>query len=60
MGVGNVGEYLTSYSEGNTYLTTEAGYTWKEVRKGAYMYEFGDQGGIIVMVDDKAPTNYVL
>ncbi|CAJ0632765.1 3196_t:CDS:2 [Entrophospora sp. SA101] len=60
MGVGNVGDYLTPYSEGNTYLTNDAGFTWREVKKGAYMYEFGDQGAIIVIVDDKSPTDHVL
>ncbi|CAJ0854175.1 9162_t:CDS:10 [Entrophospora sp. SA101] len=60
MGVGNVGDYLTPYSEGNTYLTNDAGFTWREVKKGAYMYEFGDQGAIIVIMDDKSPTDHVL
>ncbi|CAG8491270.1 16400_t:CDS:10 [Acaulospora colombiana] len=60
MGVGNVGQYLTSYSDGDTFLTRDAGMTWKEVRKGAYMYEFGDQGSILVMVDDEKPTDHIL
>ncbi|CAG8706046.1 26310_t:CDS:10, partial [Dentiscutata erythropus] len=44
MGVGNVGEYLTNYLDGDTFLTRDAGLTWNEIKKGAYMYDFGDQG----------------
>ncbi|CAG8641465.1 17122_t:CDS:2, partial [Racocetra fulgida] len=57
MGVGNVGDHLTSYSDGDTFLTRDAGKTWVEVRKGAHLYEFGDQGAILIMVDDEGPTN---
>ncbi|PKY15605.1 Oligoxyloglucan reducing end-specific cellobiohydrolase, partial [Rhizophagus irregularis] len=60
MGVGNVGEYLTPYLEGDTFLTRDAGATWIEVKKGAYMYEFGNQGGIIVLVDDEQATDHIL
>ena len=60
IGVGNVGSHLTRYEQGDTFLTRDAGVTWKEVIKGAYMYEFGNQGGIIVLVDDENPTDSVL
>ncbi|CAG8720980.1 25965_t:CDS:10, partial [Gigaspora rosea] len=60
MGVGNVGNYLTPYLDGDTFLTRDAGKTWIEVRKGAHMYEFGDQGSILVMVDDEEPTDRFL
>ncbi|CAG8513439.1 13693_t:CDS:10 [Funneliformis mosseae] len=60
MGVGNVGEYLTSYFDGDTFLTRDAGVTWTEIKKGAYMYEFGDQGGILVLVDDERETDRVI
>ncbi|GBB91648.1 hypothetical protein RclHR1_01900013 [Rhizophagus clarus] len=60
MGVGNVGDYLTPYLEGDTFLTRDAGATWIEVKKGAYMYEFGNQGGIIVLVDDEQATDHIL
>ncbi|CAI2174094.1 5724_t:CDS:10 [Funneliformis geosporum] len=59
MGVGNVGDYLTPYLDGDTFLTRDAGVTWKEIKKGAYMYEFGDQGGILVLVDDERETDRV-
>ncbi|CAG8688741.1 11974_t:CDS:2, partial [Cetraspora pellucida] len=56
MGVGNVGDYLTFYSDGDTFLTRDAGKTWIEVRKGAHLFEFCDQGAILIMVDDEGPT----
>ena len=60
LGVGNVGEYLSPYYEGDTFISADAGVTWREVHKGPYAWEFGDQGGIIVVVKDDAPTDQVL
>lgn len=60
MGVGNVGVSLTSFSKGNTFLTTDGGVTWKEVRKGQYFWEYGDQGSIIVIVDRARATDTVI
>lgn len=59
MGIGNVGKTLTGYADGNTFLTTDGGITWKEVKKGQYMWEYGDQGSIIVIVDVMGATNKV-
>ncbi|CAG8482587.1 1616_t:CDS:10 [Racocetra persica] len=59
IGVGNVGDYLSPYSDGDTFLTRDGGVTWTEVKKGAYMYGFGAQGSILVLVDDEAPTNHI-
>jgi hypothetical protein len=59
IGVGNVGEYLTPYQEGNTYLTRDGGITWQEIKKGSFMWEFGDSGSIVVIVNGKEPTNKV-
>lgn len=56
IGVGNVGEYLTLYNEGDTFLTKDGGLTWKAVMKGTYMWEYGDQGSIIVLVQRDTPT----
>ncbi|KAK9468080.1 hypothetical protein V1512DRAFT_260731 [Lipomyces arxii] len=60
IGVGNVGPTLTAYGEGNTYLTRDGGATWKEIQKGTYMWEYGDQGSIIILVNDKVPTDSLL
>ncbi|KAH3665491.1 hypothetical protein OGAPHI_003677, partial [Ogataea philodendri] len=57
IGVGNVGSELESYYDGNTYLTKDGGVSWKEVKKGVYLWEYGDQGSVIVMVNGKDNTN---
>jgi photosystem II stability/assembly factor-like uncharacterized protein len=50
LGVGNVGKELGTFGESATFITTDAGITWKEAMKGNYAWEFGDQGSIIVIV----------
>jgi len=60
MGVGNVGENLLEYEHCDTFLSTDAGLSWKMVRKGAHKYEFGDLGSILVIVDDEESTNDIL
>lgn len=59
MGVGNVGEYLSSYDESDTFLSIDGGLSWRMVREGARKYEIGDQGGLLVTVDDEEPTDEV-
>ncbi|POW07093.1 hypothetical protein PSHT_10089 [Puccinia striiformis] len=59
MGVGNVGEHLLSYGESDTFLSIDGGLNWKMVKEGARKYEIGDQGGLIVMLDDEETTDEV-
>ncbi|KAF2707916.1 vacuolar protein sorting/targeting protein 10 [Pleomassaria siparia CBS 279.74] len=59
MGVGNVGETLGTLGDANTFITTDGGITWKMAKKGAYAWEFGDQGAIIVIVQRGQDTNHV-
>ncbi|KAH0545085.1 hypothetical protein FGG08_000856 [Glutinoglossum americanum] len=59
MGVGNVGDHLTEMFGGNTYITRDGGISWHEVKNGTYMWEYGDQGSIIVIVEESTPTNQV-
>ena len=49
MAVGNVGESLAGYTESDTFLTRDAGFTWEEVHKDAHLWEFGDYGSILVI-----------
>ncbi|SMN18495.1 similar to Saccharomyces cerevisiae YBL017C PEP1 Type I transmembrane sorting receptor for multiple vacuolar hydrolases [Maudiozyma saulgeensis] len=56
---GNVGEFLVPISESSTFLTTDGGITWKEVKKGAYQWEFGDHGGILALVPDTEETDVI-
>jgi hypothetical protein len=59
MGVGNRGPHLLPYAECGTFLSRDAGHTWVQVRDGESLYEFGDQGTIIVVIDDEGPTNEI-
>lgn len=59
MGVGSIGDRLLPYDQCDTFLSTDAGITWKMVATGARKYEFGDQGSILVTVDDEDGVNEV-
>ncbi|KAL0080134.1 hypothetical protein F4703DRAFT_1905796 [Phycomyces blakesleeanus] len=59
VGVGNVGPSLSTYRSGDMFLTRDAGKTWNEVYKGAHLWEFADQGALLILVDDEDPTNVV-
>ncbi|KAL2005236.1 hypothetical protein VTN00DRAFT_2446 [Thermoascus crustaceus] len=59
MGIGNVGEYLAPRDESDTFITRDGGLTWKSVKKGRYMWEYGDQGSVIVIVEESKPTKVV-
>ncbi|RDL38307.1 Oligoxyloglucan reducing end-specific cellobiohydrolase [Venustampulla echinocandica] len=56
-GTGSVGEYLTK--DADTFMTSDGGITWKSVKKGKYMWEYGDQGSILVIVKDGGSTNII-
>ncbi|KAG6381823.1 hypothetical protein JVT61DRAFT_432 [Boletus reticuloceps] len=60
MAVGNVGEVLAPYTESDTFLSRDGGFTWEEVHKDAYLWEFGDSGSIILIVNDEEATDHVL
>jgi Sortilin, neurotensin receptor 3,/Sortilin, neurotensin receptor 3, C-terminal len=59
MGVGNTGKWLKDYTEGDLYVSDDAGLTWKEALDGPHKYEFGDQGAVIVAIEDKGTTKHV-
>lgn len=60
MAVGNVGEELAPYKDSDTFLSRDGGFTWEEVHKDAHLWEFGDSGSILVMVNDEEPTDHLL
>lgn len=61
MGTGNVGASLRfEPEETSTFLSRDGGLTWVEAHKGAFIYEFGDHGGLIVMADDLKKTGEVV
>jgi hypothetical protein len=60
LAVGNVGEELAPYTDSDIFLTRDGGFTWEEIHKDAHMWEFGDSGSIIVIVNDEEATDHVL
>lgn len=60
MAVGNVGESLARYTDSDTFLSRDAGFTWEEVRKDAHLWEFGDSGSILIMANDERETDHVV
>lgn len=56
MGVGNVGEHLGGKADADTFITRDGGVEWHAVRSGNYIWEYGDQGGIIVIVQEMVAT----
>lgn len=60
MAVGNVGTKLAPYTESDTFLSRDAGFTWEEVHKDAHLWEFGDSGSVLVMVNDEEATDHVM
>lgn len=59
LAVGNVGEYLTTYLDSDTFLTRDGGFTWEEVHKDAHIWEYGDQGSILLLANDEQVTDFV-
>ena len=61
-GWGNVGATLGPAKDADTYMTSDAGITWKQVKKGRWAWVVLDQGATIVLVQPsgaKKTTNIV-
>ncbi|KAI1811465.1 Oligoxyloglucan reducing end-specific cellobiohydrolase [Poronia punctata] len=58
-GTGNVGPVLGDAREADTFMTRDAGLTWKEIKKGSWLWSTGDQGSIIVVVPKATKTKVV-
>lgn len=59
MGVGSVGDRLLPYDQCDTFLSTDAGVSWRMIHKDAHKYEFGDQGSVMVIVNDEEAVDRV-
>lgn len=55
--MGCIGTHITD--ELNTYLSKDGGKTWKEIKKGPFVYEITDFGGLILLADDQNASNVV-
>ncbi|KAJ7842899.1 vacuolar protein sorting/targeting protein 10 [Mycena leptocephala] len=51
---------IIAVGNSDTFLSRDAGLTWEEVRKDPHIWQFGDSGSILVMVQDGTATNHVL
>jgi hypothetical protein len=60
MAVGNVGETLAEYTDSDTFLSRDGGFTWQEVHKDAHLWEFGDSESVLVIANDEEPTDFIL
>lgn len=58
-GVGNVGSSLGDIKDADTFLTTDGGITWANVKKGHWSWQYGDQGSIMVLVQRATPKSPV-
>lgn len=60
MGVGSIGKTLLPYEDCDTFLSTDAGLSWKMAHRGTYKYKFGDSGSIILAVNDEDGVDNVV
>ncbi|KAK8137704.1 vacuolar protein sorting/targeting protein PEP1 [Apiospora sp. TS-2023a] len=58
-GWGNVGAVLGEAKNADTFMTTDAGISWKMVKKGRWIWTFGDQGSIIILAQRETKTKTV-
>uniref|UniRef100_A0A061QZD8 Oligoxyloglucan reducing end-specific cellobiohydrolase n=1 Tax=Tetraselmis sp. GSL018 TaxID=582737 RepID=A0A061QZD8_9CHLO len=61
MASGNTGNHLDWSPEYQcTWLSRDGGFTWEDVARGMFIYEYGDHGGLILMARHRnqgLPTN---
>lgn len=57
--VGNVGKYLEAYGGGDTFMSLDAGLTWRLIQRGPHYFEFGDHGALVVMISSTDPVDYL-
>ncbi|KAI2625140.1 hypothetical protein GGS21DRAFT_309303 [Xylaria nigripes] len=58
-GTGNVGPILGDEKDADTFMTQDGGLTWKEVKKGSWIWSFGDQGSIVVLAQKNKKTRSI-
>ncbi|MCQ2817742.1 MAG: hypothetical protein MJ252_10800 [archaeon] len=60
IGNGMVGRYLDfTYKNVALFLTRNGGLSWFEIKKGTYIYEIGDHGGLIVIAPFEKATDTI-
>ncbi|KAF5973838.1 carboxypeptidase Y-sorting PEP1 precursor [Fusarium coicis] len=58
-GYGNVGPSLGDVKDADTFMSVDGGINWKSVKKGVWMWQYGDQGSIIVLAQRATQTNKI-
>ncbi|KAI1863794.1 uncharacterized protein JN550_009292 [Neoarthrinium moseri] len=58
-GWGNVGAILGDIKDADTFMTTDAGLSWKLAQKGKWTWSFGDQGSIIILAQRESKTKSI-
>jgi len=53
MGVGSIGQNLLSYEECDTFLSIDAGLSWRMVKMNAHKHQIGGVGSVLVVVNDE-------
>jgi len=56
---GNTGDLLDDDAL-NTYISHDAGLTWKKIAQGTKIYQFSDHGGLLLLAEDEWATKSVL
>ncbi|MBO8584235.1 hypothetical protein INO15_14010, partial [Staphylococcus aureus] len=52
-------ELLGDIKDSDTFMSTDGGVSWKNVKKGSWSWQYGDQGSIIVLVQRYTRNNQV-
>ena len=52
LGVGSVGDSLSSYGDSNTYISRNSGKDWRKIMDGPHKFELLNYGSVIVLVPD--------
>ena len=61
LAVGNVGMYLSfKVNELSTFISEDAGLSWRQISKDVCLFEVGNQGGLIVLAPYARRTNSVI
>ncbi|KAF8169150.1 Oligoxyloglucan reducing end-specific cellobiohydrolase [Mycena galopus ATCC 62051] len=55
--VGSAGPAHLPFKDSDTFISTDAGRAWAKLADGAFIYEFGDAGSILVMINSESPVN---
>ena len=60
IGNGNVGHYMDyQYENPALFLSRDGGINWYEIKKGIWIYEIGNHGGLLVIAEYEKPSRKI-